>query len=1236
MGWLDTAFARAPFTAIASIACLGVLLAVGVLAGTPSTATAGDTCPGASACPGTPPNTGGVSPGPITALAPEAEVRDGLADGARLDGPDQPEAGPTALHGPDRTMEDLQALPEPSPAEERPLLPGPADPLETPPPREADRSLPVSFPDSVPMASPAPADGEDGHRGEHEPIAIAGDVGPTGFILGQDPLTGEPIYRPGSGVVDGEGTPEDPYLIEGWRVPSVSILATTAHVRMEDLAIHGAPTARDLVALEAAENVHIRSVTASPSGAAPVLGTPHGVDVSGSSNVLVEDSRIQALTDDGIYISDSSNVTIQGNAITDNRNGGVWISSVDGAHVEGNLLKGNTWGIDLRGTDVTVEGNRIAANDVGFFIGDGLGHIIRDNAFIRNHNSLPFWGGTAPLVEDNLLWLNSGDGIEIARIGHVGSTDGDRPVVRNNTIAGPTGDGILVGSAPGTLVEGNELVGSGGQSIYLRGADARETTVRDNLVASEPRRGIDVAGAHEATVVDNVVEDAWSSGIELHWGVDGVQLEGNTIEGDPWHGINLNANLNTTVRANDLTAGLGARGDLGAADELVIEDNTVDGDRLVYERNPASPELPADAGQVILVNATDLAIADRDLDPMRVSLWASENVTVRNTTFPAGSSLRIVDARGATIEDASFERSRLSLTGSGELTVAGNHLDATPFRGSPDDEMRFVDNTVQNTTTAVRVSQANLTFVGNELADNERAARLTAQPASTIDANDVAGNGEGIDLFASEGAQIRDNMFRSNHGPGLIVRGGQGAVVANNTFLENGLRVERSPYQDADPDIHSSNTVNGDPLRYVADEAEATVEAPAGQVIMLNATDAHVEDVHVHDLRYGITVHGSANVTIEDAQLDANRAGILAERSPGLTLTGSATDRNAIAGLALVSSPGAHLADNAFTGDGVVLAAAGSGTPAWGHDIDRSNTVNGDPIVYTEQPGELAPDEPIGQLLARNQSTVELDGSAFEGVSAGPHLASVGTVEIEDTSVDAAWTGLRIREASEVRVRSSALNATTVGALLHGDRLTVQDSDLSADRIPIDVRTGGQARVVGNVIASSGYHGVSLAGSTAEGTTARIEGNRIDGEDWTTAIRVGIDGARVTGNTVVDGRTGIWIRGASDVQVDNNTISQTATGLQHRWGSGLTVEHNAFEDNDIGYRTDVLQGPQTIHENTFIGNDVGLVSPDPYDARFNYWGCAEGPLEPGCDPVTGPARLDPWLTEAPARAGAGS
>jgi hypothetical protein len=73
-------------------------------------------------------------------------------------------------------------------------------------------------------------------------IVIDREVGPTGFVLGHDPVTGEPIHNTAMGVRGGSGTAEDPYLISNWTIHhsapyAIEIAGTDAHVVLEDIVI---------------------------------------------------------------------------------------------------------------------------------------------------------------------------------------------------------------------------------------------------------------------------------------------------------------------------------------------------------------------------------------------------------------------------------------------------------------------------------------------------------------------------------------------------------------------------------------------------------------------------------------------------------------------------------------------------------------------------------------------------------------------------------------------------------------------------------------------------------------------------------------------------------------------------------------------------------------------------------------------------------------------------------------
>lgn len=205
--------------------------------------------------------------------------------------------------------------------------------------------------------------------------------------------------------------------------------------------------------------------------------------------------------------------------------------------------------------------------------------------------------------------------------------------------------------------------------------------------------------------------------------------------------------------------------------------------------------------------------------------------------------------------------------------------------------------------------------------------------------------------------------------------------------------------------------------------------------------------------------------------------------------------------------------------------------------------------------------------------------------------------------------------------------------------------------------------------------GIGQGLAAGEGTALHAINNIVTAPVNTTAhgnaIQVTGDGSTVINNTVAiphqvspDWRgSGILLFGASNVLIKDNIATSapqdscivlggdnfgappahnnTVEGnLAHGCGSGIVIEpgvHNTVitgnkvRDNIVG--VDLLAGAPGVIElrhNHISGNGIGLENGDgnpTTDARWNYWGCPDGPADAACDSVVGNVTYDPWLTE---------
>ncbi len=171
-------------------------------------------------------------------------------------------------------------------------------------------------------------------------------------------IEGNGNFTPANGVVSGQGTAADPYVIAGWSIAAppgigVQFRNTAAHAVVRNVEVSAAPVAGFY--LYAASNVTLENVTGYANGGegiriescsdvavvgSTLLGNQAGLAVLNSGNVAVARNNVTLNTLDGIAVTGSPSVTIQGNNVSVNGFGnsgfGVHLTSTTGDTVTGN------------------------------------------------------------------------------------------------------------------------------------------------------------------------------------------------------------------------------------------------------------------------------------------------------------------------------------------------------------------------------------------------------------------------------------------------------------------------------------------------------------------------------------------------------------------------------------------------------------------------------------------------------------------------------------------------------------------------------------------------------------------------------------------------------------------------------------------------------------------------------------------------------------------------------------
>lgn len=359
----------------------------------------------------------------------------------------------------------------------------------------------------------------------HEPVHVLGDHGPLGFTW-TNPLTGEEEHRPGSGVISGDGTAEDPFLIAGWctrpvpGVPGIWIEQTSAHVRIAD-------------------NVLRASTLGEP--------TETGIDLRNVPNATVEDNRFHG-GKDALRAETAPGLLVKDNVVTSTASGAMFLYEIDEATVRANLLDdtGDASGVYIADSEeVLLEDNRVHEAFYGLRMADSSDIVVQQNnvtAQTLQKRGIFNARSANIVIEDNraqgtfhtAIGTQRSDNVDIrgnvvdAEMRGISYLLSSQGTIEDNHVDmdTDTGWGIILIEGENSIVRGN-VVRDSGDGIDTRGsASLPGVTIADNHV-EDTRKGLSL-GTMAKTVKNNTLVHN-QVGILLGDRIDGTFIAQNQI-----------------------------------------------------------------------------------------------------------------------------------------------------------------------------------------------------------------------------------------------------------------------------------------------------------------------------------------------------------------------------------------------------------------------------------------------------------------------------------------------------------------------------------------------------------------------------------------------------------------------------------------------------------------------------------------------------------------------------------
>lgn len=313
-----------------------------------------------------------------------------------------------------------------------------------------------------------------------------------------------------NGVSAGDGTPGNPWIIEGWDINGtgygycIYIGNTTDYFEVRNSNLHeaGGNSATFFwnsgLVLYSIRNGQIRDNNVSSNNDCGIrfrftnsstLSNNHlcsnifgGISLFESDDNLIINNTVTSGTQYCINIGNSNGNNIANNTVTNNAQIGIWLSDSDNNNITKNTAINNTLnGIYLASSNNNnIENNTVSNNDYGINLGGCFGNVIANNTARLNDYGITFDNSNNNMVTENIVNSNNVAGIQLRssdtnkiNLNYVSlNTDmgiwlessSDNNIVTNNTVSNNHYYGVLLASSINNTLFHNNFINNFNQA----------------------------------------------------------------------------------------------------------------------------------------------------------------------------------------------------------------------------------------------------------------------------------------------------------------------------------------------------------------------------------------------------------------------------------------------------------------------------------------------------------------------------------------------------------------------------------------------------------------------------------------------------------------------------------------------------------------------------------------------------------------------------------------------------
>jgi parallel beta-helix repeat protein len=435
---------------------------------------------------------------------------------------------------------------------------------------------------------------------------------------------------------------------------------------------------------------------------------------------------------------------------------------------------------------------------------------------------------------------------------------------------------------------------------------------------------------------------------------------------------------------------------------------------------------------------------------------------------------------------------------------------------------------------------------------------LTSHNNIIID-NNVTGNSRGIYVRGTDNNTLTGNYVTDN-GDGIYLSGTDN-VLKNNQMKDNNYNFGIIP-QPHHNDIDTSNTVDGKPIYYWANQHDRNVPLDAGCVILINCTKINAQNLTLTNNKEGIILINTKNSEIKNCTLSNNKSGtririssnvnitqnILTENGEGVTVWES-TDilvnenqitNNTERGIELFDSKEQNIVkDNYIIGSsvGIEFTASSSYNTITGNTITNCDLA----ILFTTSTFNTL----RNNTMFNNKNAFHIDHGHYTDVSREiPYF-------INDVDSSNTINGKPMYYWINQQDKTVPSDASYV-VLMNCTNITVSNLQKVST---ILVAYTNDSLISQNLIENSDI-GIKIW----RGSNNSIVANYLTGNEFGLSIHFSASN-NVYWNNISSNIQGISLSGPSGNNIFRNMISHNKAGLYLDWADNNTIYNNNFINN---------------------------------------------------------------------------